>query len=241
MESELNINHAIWAIIPAAGIGKRMQSVIPKQYLLLNNVPVLAHTVNGLLALDCISGLVVSLQDKDSEWDKLSIKSDKPIVKAAGGTERCDSVLNALNQLSSQTNFNPETDWVMVHDAVRPCIRSEDINRLVAEVKTEAGGLLAIPVRDTMKRQRGDSQNIASTVERNDLWHALTPQYFPWKILRQALQDAVTNGRVVTDESSAMEQSGYSPLLVNGHEDNIKITRPDDLQLAELYLSHLSQ
>ncbi len=234
-----NNSHAIWAIVPAAGIGNRMQTAIPKQYLLLHGIPILAHTINRLLSFNCINGLVVALQKHDPEWDKLPIKTVKPMVTVVGGEQRCDSVLNALNCLPAQENFNPETDWVMVHDAVRPCLRHEDINRLITEVKTEAGGLLAIPVRDTMKRQRDENQSIAATVERNGLWHALTPQYFPWKNLRHALQDATAKGRVVTDEASAMEQLGYSPLLVNGHEDNIKITRPDDLQLAELYLSHL--
>jgi len=244
--SEHNNNHTIWAVVPAAGIGKRMQSAIPKQYLQLNETPILAHTVNRLLGFDCIAGLVIALQPDDPGWDKLKIDTYKPVVRVAGGDERCNSVLNALNGLRGQAGFNPDTDWVMVHDAVRPCLRRQDVYRLLDEVKTKDGGLLALPVRDTMKRQHKKSSQsshsrVAATVEREGLWHALTPQYFPWKQLKQSLETAILRGYAVTDESSAMEQAGYSPQLVCGHEDNIKITRPGDLELAGLYLSHITQ
>jgi len=234
--------HRIWAIVPAAGIGKRMQSTIPKQYLLLNKQAILSHTVNRLLSFEAISGLVISLQPHDTRWDELNITSNKPVIRAAGGTERSDSVLNALKALQEQTNqkqanFDPENDWVMVHDAVRPCIVEADINHLVEQVTQDDGGLLALPVRDTMKRQHHSSTNVASTVERDGLWHALTPQYFPWRLLKSALENAASQHLNITDESSAMELAGYSPLLVSGREDNIKVTRPADLQLAELYLS----
>ncbi len=244
--SEHNKNHTIWAIVPAAGIGKRMQSTLPKQYLLLNEIPILAHTVNRLLAFDCITGLVIALQPDDLIWDSLNIDKRKPVIRVAGGRERCDSVLNALRGLTGQAGFNPDTDWVMVHDAVRPCLRAQDISRLITEVKTDDGGLLALPVRDTMKRQHvkqteNSCSRVATTVDREGLWHALTPQYFPWKQLKQSLDTAILHGYAVTDESSAMEQAGYSPRLVCGHEDNIKITRPDDLELAGLYLSHITE
>lgn len=229
--------HAIWAVVPAAGIGRRMQSSLPKQYLKLNEQVILAHTINRLLSFDCISGLVISLQPDDTEWQKLSFNHTKPVIRAAGGSERCDSVLNALQVLAQQEGFNCEQDWVMVHDAVRPCVCESDISHLVAQVKTEHGGLLALPVRDTMKRQHADLASVSATVEREGLWHALTPQYFPWKILYAALHDALKNNLSITDESSAMEFAGYSPLLVTGREDNIKITRPADLELAKLYLS----
>jgi 2-C-methyl-D-erythritol 4-phosphate cytidylyltransferase len=234
------IHHAIWAIVPAAGIGRRMQSAIPKQYLPLNGRPVLEHAINALLASHYVSGLVIALQADDSYWADVKISSQKPVIRAPGGQERSDSVLNALKTLSQFRDFNTDTDWVMVHDAVRPCLRQQDIDKLVSEVDADAnGGLLALPVRDTMKRQHSDKSSVstvAETVERDNLWHALTPQYFPAAALSKALQEARLNNQTITDESSAMELAGFSPRLVQGCEDNIKITRPGDLRLASLYL-----
>lgn len=234
------MNHAIWAIVPAAGIGKRMQSDIPKQYLPLNDGrTVLEHTVNRLLNNKNITGLVIALHADDIYWPDIKVDSQKPVLQAAGGKERADSVLNAINELFMQPSFDEKTDWVLVHDAVRACIRQQDIDKLVSEVAQDPnGGLLALPVRDTMKRQHADTQptSVASTVERENLWHALTPQYFPAASLKQALQAAQSKQLSITDESSAMELAGFSPILVEGHEDNIKITRPDDLRLASLYL-----
>ncbi len=240
----------IWAIVPAAGVGKRMQSNIPKQYLTLNERPVLEHTLNILLENENISGLVIALQSDDAYWPDIKIHSKKMVLLAEGGSERVDSVLNALKLLSTHELFNAETDWVMVHDAVRPCLQHHDINKLVREVETDDGGLLALPVRDTMKRQavveadsvRNKTANIRveKTVDRENLWHALTPQYFPAAKLKQALEKAQQNKQLVTDESSAMEMLGFSPRLVTGDETNIKITRPDDLGLAALYLSSQS-
>jgi len=233
------IKHAIWAIVPAAGIGKRMQSDIPKQYLPLDGRPVLEHTINVLLQNNNITGLVIALQPDDEYFSELNIKSDKPVLRAAGGKERVDSVLNAINELFQYKQFDDNVDWLMVHDAVRACLRQQDINKLVAEVGNDTnGGLLALPVRDTMKRQNAASSviTVAKTVERENLWHALTPQYFPAKSLKKALEKAQQGRVTVTDESSAMEFAGFSPRLVEGHEDNIKITRPDDLRLASLYI-----
>lgn len=230
------MNHSIWAIVPAAGIGKRMQSDIPKQYLLLNNRPVIEYTVNALLQNENISGLVIALQADDVYWPDINIKSQKPVLRTTGGKERADSVLNALKELFNHELFDAASDWVMVHDAVRPCLRQQDIYKLVVEVgKDGNGGLLALPVRDTMKRQ-GLNATVSATVERENLWHALTPQYFPAASLKNALQKAQQEGLAITDESSAMEFAGFSPKLVHGHEDNIKITRPGDLRLACLYL-----
>lgn len=235
-------NHTIWAVVPAAGVGKRMQSAIPKQYLPLNGRPVLEHTLNQLLANESIEGLVIALQEDDGYWEDISIETDKPVIRAPGGKERADSVLSALDtlmQLEGSSEDASETLWVMVHDAVRPCVRQEDIDKLAAEVGDDAnGGLLALPVRDTMKRQKAGSDSFVSeTVDRENLWHALTPQYFQAKALKAALERGLEQGLAITDEASAMEFAGFSPRLVSGHEDNIKITRPADLQLASLYLS----
>ncbi|MCK5394943.1 MAG: 2-C-methyl-D-erythritol 4-phosphate cytidylyltransferase [Gammaproteobacteria bacterium] len=233
------MNHAIWAIVPAAGIGKRMQSNIPKQYLSLNGRPVLEHTVNALLQNEHITGLIIALQQDDAYWPDIKIRSQKPVLRTEGGKERADSVLNALTALVKCEQFG-DADWVMVHDAVRPCLTQDDIDKLASEVDDENGGLLALPVRDTMKRQNKNN-TVAQTIDRDKLWHALTPQYFPALRLKKALQDAQMNKLTITDESSAMELAGYSPKLVQGQEDNIKITRPDDLRLASLYLQAQSR
>ena len=243
MPAKHKLSHAIWALVPAAGIGKRMQSATPKQYLSLNGRPVIEHTVNKLLESKYISGLVVALQSDDNYWQEINIASDKPVLFAPGGDERADSVLNALTTLMQHKSYT-NTDWVMVHDAVRPCLRLHDVEKLVLEIEADDGGLLALPVRDTMKRQqvitaakgRSACDVVAETVERKNLWHALTPQYFPAKKLKDALERALKNKQTVTDESSAMEMAGFSPKLIHGSEDNIKITHPDDLRLASLFL-----
>ena len=234
MKRNHKMKHAIWAIVPAAGIGRRMCSDIPKQYLTINGRPVLEHTVNILLKNENIKGLVISLQEGDKYWQDVNITSPKSVLRTEGGKERADSVLNALTALVKYDQFN-ETDWVMVHDAVRPCLAQDDINKLVLEVDDDSGGLLALPVRDTMKRQNKNN-TVEQTIDRKNLWHALTPQYFPVLKLKQALENAQINRQTITDESSAMELNGYSPKLVQGQEDNIKITRPDDLRLASLYI-----
>ena len=228
---------SIWAVIPAAGIGKRMQSDIPKQYLPLAGTTVIENTIARLLSSDKVAGLSISIRRDDPYWPEISINSDKPVVLAEGGVERCDSVLNAMKALSDRDDFDLDNDWVLVHDAVRACIRPDDIERLIEQaMKTESGGLLALPVRDTMKRA-GDAQSVQSTVDRENLWHALTPQLFPFRALQEALIKAMEEGVTITDESSAMEHAGYSPRLIKGHEDNIKITRPDDLRIAELFMA----
>jgi 2-C-methyl-D-erythritol 4-phosphate cytidylyltransferase len=218
-----------------------MQSDIPKQYLMLIDRPVIEHTIDRLLAVDRVKGIVVAIQADDPYWPDVQIESDKPVVVAAGGEERCHSVMNALDVVSGQPDYKPETTWALVHDAVRPCVDINDIQNLIDSVAgDESGGLLAIPVRDTMKRQ-DDDRRVKQTVDRTGLWHALTPQLFPCVQLSRALESALAEGRLVTDESSAMEQAGHRPKLVLGREDNIKITRPADLRLAELYLKSLSE
>ncbi len=234
------MNHSIWAIVPAAGIGRRMQSSIPKQYLSLNGRPVLEHTINTLLKNINIRGLVLALQPDDRYFSGIKIKSDKPVIRCEGGKERADSVLNALATLFQCDQFDANRDWVMVHDAVRACLKQRDINALVSHVALDKnGGLLALPVRDTMKRQSTDNsfECVAKTIDRENLWHALTPQYFYAASLKKALEEAQLDERIITDESSAMEHAGFSPRLVQGSADNIKITRPDDLRLASLLLN----
>ncbi|MDH5518586.1 MAG: 2-C-methyl-D-erythritol 4-phosphate cytidylyltransferase [Gammaproteobacteria bacterium] len=229
-----------WAVVPAAGVGKRMASDIPKQYLKLHDKTVIEHSCQRLLGHAQISGIIVALGEKDEYWPALELASDKPVITVTGGQERCHSVLNALQKLVQMSQQNEHavalSDWVLVHDAARPCLRHSDIDLLVGQLDQNAvGGLLALPVRDTMKRQN-TQQCVADTVEREGLWHALTPQMFRLGQLKQAIEEAIETGFLMTDESSAIEHAGLQPLLIEGREDNIKITRPADLKLAEMYL-----
>jgi 2-C-methyl-D-erythritol 4-phosphate cytidylyltransferase len=237
MPTNQSVNESInrhWVIIPAAGIGARMQADRPKQYLPLAGKSVIEHTLARFIAHPAIVGMVVALSEQDPFWDSLQIKSDKPMLRAQGGAERCHSVLNALELLGEHAE---DSDWVLVHDAARPCVRREDIDTLMHSLQDhEVGGLLAIPVRDTMKHSNAANE-VEETLERSCLWHALTPQMFRLGLLREALREALQQGVLVTDESSAMEHAGMRPLLVEGHADNIKITRPEDLVLAEFYIN----
>jgi len=238
VSAESNHKH-YWAVVPAAGVGQRMASDTPKQYLSLLNKPIITYTLECLLSHPKITGVVVALGDHDAYWSDININNDKPVIRVSGGKERCHSVLNALNELMTMSKCDDTVntdDWVLVHDAARPCLRHEDIDQLITHVESHHdGGILALPVRDTMKRQNG-AQEIAETVDREGLWHALTPQMFKLEKLHQAIDDAICSGCLITDEASAIEQKGGKPLLVEGSEDNIKITRPADLKLAEMYL-----
>jgi 2-C-methyl-D-erythritol 4-phosphate cytidylyltransferase len=157
----------------------------------------------------------------------------KALEVVNGGAERCHSVLNGLDMLAGKA---APDDWVLVHDAARPCVRRDDIRALISAVSADSdGGLLGVPVADTMKRVTADGR-VAATVDRGGLWHALTPQMFRLEPLRAAMLQAITSHSLVTDEASAMELAGYRPLMVQGHRDNIKITLPADLALAAFYL-----
>jgi 2-C-methyl-D-erythritol 4-phosphate cytidylyltransferase len=223
----------IWAVVPAAGVGRRMGADVPKQYLRLAGKTVLEHTLDRLVDHPRIAGVVVAVAAADRQFATLPVAGR--VTRAEGGDQRADSVLSALRQI-------PEAgpaDWVLVHDAVRPCLASTDLDRLIDSVLAAGcGGLLAVPVRDTMKRVNG--ARVTSTVPRDGLWHALTPQMFPIVALRDALLAARVDGANSTDEAEAMERQGYQPLVVEGRADNIKITRPDDLEHAALFLRHSS-
>ncbi len=206
----------------------------PKQYLPLLGRPIIAHTLARLCNHPRIAGVVVVLAADDPWWPKIPARYARAPLIAAGGEQRRDSVLNGLDALTGHAS---DDDWVLVHDAVRPCLRDEDVDRLIDALSADAvGGLLATPVRDTMKRAGGD-QRVRETVSRASLWHAQTPQMFRLGALRDALRLSVEEDRDITDEAQAMELSGARPRLVQGHEDNIKITRPEDLKLAETLLS----
>lgn len=221
-----------WGIVPAAGVGKRMGAELPKQYLPVLGKPVLEHTLTRLLAVSRIDGLVVALGREDPYWPTLSVANDPRIRIADGGAERADSVLAALNALS---RFADLDDWVLVHDAARLCVTVADIDRLIDTLQHDAvGGILALPSSDTLKSV--DGCQIVETVRRERIWRALTPQMFRLGPLGDALSNASARGLTVTDEASAIELAGQIPKVVEGRPDNIKITRPEDLALAEFYL-----
>ncbi|MFU8837863.1 MAG: 2-C-methyl-D-erythritol 4-phosphate cytidylyltransferase [Thiohalomonadaceae bacterium] len=222
-----------WVIIPAAGIGTRMRADRPKQYLQLAGKSVLEHTLAIFLDHPRIDGLVLALAAGDPWWPALGIRHAK-LQLAEGGAERCDTVLHALDAIAGQAAAE---DWVLVHDAARPCLRRSDLDLLLDTLKGHpCGGLLGIPIADTIKRSNAQNE-VEATVPRDGLWRALTPQMFRYAALRKALQQARDRGLHVTDDASAMELAGQQPLMVEGHGDNIKITRPEDRLLAELYLT----
>ena len=234
----MNKKQNIWVVIPAAGVGRRMGSDVPKQYLVLNDTPVIEHTIRVFDLHDAISEIVVVVSKGDEYWPSLNIKTTKSITIADGGKERCDSVLNGLRSLEGKAM---DDDWVLVHDAARPCLRKNDLSLLIKSLlQHEVGGILATPVRDTMKRSTVDNV-IKETVERENLWHALTPQMFRFGLLKSALESALNQDKVITDEASAIELAGYQPILVEGHSDNLKITQPEDLTLAAFFLRQANQ
>ena len=223
-----------WAVIPAAGAGSRMGAGSPKQYLSLRGKTVLEHSLARVAQHPRIAATVVVIAAEDEDGPRLARGyGEQSLLFAQGGAERCHSVLNGLRALAGRA---APRDWVLVHDAARPCVRREDIDRLLEQLQDHpVGGLLGIPVADTMKRtdERG---NVIETVPREGLWRAATPQMFRYEMLLQALQAALGRGVAVTDEAAAVEMAGFTPRMVEGHADNIKITRPQDLALAELYL-----
>lgn len=222
-----------WVVIPAAGSGLRMGATLPKQYLPLAGRTVIEHSMARLAALPGVAGLVVALATDDPYWPALKLQSGVPVQSITGGAERCHSVLAALTWLLGVADAH---DWVLVHDAARPCVRRADLQRLIDTLADDpVGGLLAIPARDTKKRADA-SGRVVQTVDRTDLWKAQTPQMFRLGMLHEALNSAINAGVLVTDEASAMERAGLMPRLVEGHSDNIKITRPEDLVLAEFYI-----
>lgn len=242
-------------MVPAAGIGQRFGAELPKQYALLKGRPVLWHTLSRLGSHPAIAGVVLVLAQEDEYWSQLALSTmpqrplpageragvrghdskvipPKPIITSIGGHTRADSVLAGLAALPVEVGSD---DFVLVHDAARPCLRHEDVTRLIEQATETDGGLLATPLRDTLKRA-DDRQCVAATEPRDDCWHAQTPQMFRRKPLSAALLACRDAGIAVSDESMAMEHAGYAPQLVEGREDNIKITRPADLALAEFLL-----
>ncbi len=222
----------IWAIIPAGGIGKRMEAALPKQYLQIAGKTILQHSIDRLLDCDLVTGVVVGIAENDEHWTDLKITHARFLGHYQGGIERIHTVMNGLDFL--QKNHAGKEDWVLVHDAVRPCVEISDIDRLIElGTKSDSGAILVNKVVDTVKKVNSDDQ-IQRTINRNELALAQTPQFFPIDILRQALTQALQNDQLSTDESAAVEALGIKPFIVEGSRTNIKITTPQDLELAKL-------
>jgi 2-C-methyl-D-erythritol 4-phosphate cytidylyltransferase len=223
------------ALIPAAGVGARMGGQLPKQYLQLGEKSVLQHTVEAFLAAPDIAQVFVVVSADDAYVDDLLLRkivNRRLQILRCGGATRSESVLNGLKQM--RTQIDPD-DWVLVHDAARPGITPALIQNLINRVGDHAvGGLLALPVVDTVKRVTVNAK--VETIARTGLWLAQTPQMFRYQLLCDALQRAENRGGEITDEASAIEAMGLSPCLVEGHPRNNKLTRPDDAALIQFYL-----
>jgi len=228
-----------FALVPAGGGGSRMGSDCPKQYLPLAGQPLIRHTLNALAAVPVIARVFVVLAPDDSQWDGFDWRDfeSRLTVLRCGGATRAESVTQGLRAMREQVEAD---DWVLVHDAARVCLTRAHVEKLIAEVGADAvGGLLAVPVADTLKRvqdRSSDGVRVAATVSREGLWQAQTPQMFRYGLLAEALEYAPS----VTDEASAIEALGLHPRLVAADASNLKVTYPLDLQLAEWILQNRS-
>jgi 2-C-methyl-D-erythritol 4-phosphate cytidylyltransferase len=225
---------AIWAVVPAAGRGTRFGGELPKQYLQVDGRLLLAHTLDVLLAHQAVAGVLLALADNDPLWPGWTEYAGKPLLTCTGGDSRAMSVLAALQAIPESVRA---VDFVLVHDAARPNLALSDLDQLLERGRADpVGAILAAPVRDTLKRA-GDDGGIDGTEPRERLWRALTPQLFRRLQLTRALQAAAEACVEVTDEAMALERQGLRPLLVEGREDNFKVTTPADLARFEFELS----
>ena len=228
-----------WIVVPAAGVGRRFGGDMPKQYQQLLGKSVIEHTLEQLLQIEDAQ-IVVAVSPEDTQWQQLSIFQNSRIDTTSGGDERADSVRLALEAISGKAiqGKAEQDDWVLVHDVARPCVRVQDIKNLITQLANhKVGGVLATPVSDTVKRVIRDS-DVHSTEDRTQLWAAQTPQMFRYGLLLESLQKAVQQQYQPTDESAAIEQLGYTPCVVEGSRDNIKITRQEDMAIAEAIMKY---
>lgn len=229
-----------WAVIPAAGRGVRMQTEVPKQYLPLAGSTVIGQVLARFLTHPRITGVMVAISAHDDQWpDCCPRNPPKPLRVTQGGRERAHSVVNGLRALRGELQAD---DWVLVHDAVRPCLQPGDLDKLLQTLERDTvGGILATPLADTVKHV-DDGQRIVDTPDRGKLWRAFTPQMFRYGVLSDALAAALAAGRIPTDEAAAVETRYPGQVrVVEGRSDNIKITRPSDLALAEAILARCAQ
>ena len=230
---------ACWAVIPAAGVGARVTaSPVPKQYLRIEGKTILEHSLTPFLNSEHIAGVVVALHAEDQWFADLTIDcKNKELWIVQGGATRAQSVSNALMHLQG---YAGKSDFVLVHDAARPCLTSADLRKLINVCIADAvGGILAVPLRDTIKKVQEGS--VVETISREDLWRALTPQMFRFGLLTDALRQAMENEVEVTDEASAVERYGFRPRAVEGDARNIKVTTTEDIPIAQLFIQSLQQ
>jgi len=234
----INNNNKVRVIVPAAGLGRRMGGDVPKQYLPFMGETVIEKTLGRLKQVDSLVDITVAISSDDHFFDRLSIADSPNIVTTIGGRERSDSVWAALMSLEDKVM---PSDWILVHDAARCCVRTDVINRMLKQLSdSDVGGILGVPVSDTLK-QVSSNQKIESTLDRSHIWQAQTPQLFRYGLLREALEHARKREQPITDEASAVELMGHCVEMCMGHYDNIKITHPDDLVIAEAFLKQQGQ
>lgn len=227
-------------MVVAAGSGSRMAADRPKQYLPLAGRCVIEWSLAPFLGCDWIAGIVVVLAATDREFEKLPVSRDGRVFSVGGGASRAESVLCGLRWIEARlSKQDSRRSYALVHDAARPCLRQQDLDRLRDQASNADGGLLAVPVTDTLKREA--QSRVDETVSRDALWRAQTPQLFELPRLIQALEVAASSGLAVTDDASAMEAIGAQPHLVRGCGSNIKITHAEDLALAEFWLRQLGR
>ncbi len=232
-----------WAIIPAAGISQRTGTAVPKQYLPLANTTVIEASLSNFLQHPSITGVIVALHANDQYWNNLSVTKNEKIHTVVGGNSRAESVRNAIQYLENTPA--EDRDFVLVHDAARPCLRRADLELLMQELEhDDVGGILASPMSDTLKmgEKHAESGNVVSkTLDRENVWRAYTPQMFRFNTLKKALAHCGKKGLKVTDEASAVEHLGLQVKLVKGQSDNIKITHAEDLELATAIFKIINQ
>ncbi|MFT5117264.1 MAG: 2-C-methyl-D-erythritol 4-phosphate cytidylyltransferase [Kiritimatiellia bacterium] len=239
LDQQTTSNNTLWFIVPAAGVGQRMGADCPKQYLPLADTTIIQQTLGTLLSLPFLAGIVVAIHADDQFWSQSALSTHKKIHTVIGGDKRSDSVLAALQSLQGKIGDN---DWVLVHDAARPCVDPNSIQQLIDDLVDHAvGGILGVPSNDTLKKVDQQSA-IEETLDRDVIWQAQTPQMFRYGILCEALLmgknlSAKNEQWPMTDEASAVERLGYSVKMVLGRHDNIKVTQADDLWLAEAILA----
>jgi 2-C-methyl-D-erythritol 4-phosphate cytidylyltransferase len=223
----------VHALIPAAGRGSRFGGTVLKQYLPLAGKPVLAHAIDAVNLYPEIAGVTVVIAEADPLFaDALGTISDA-VDTVSGGATRAESVMNGMRSIAQN---HPATEWVLVHDAARPCLPRSCLCSLLKQgLQSRDGAILAVPVSDTVKRAGADGR-IDETIDRDRLWQAQTPQLFPFRALYEALQAALAAGVAPTDEAGVMQRTGARPLLVMGSAANLKITRPEDVSMAETWL-----
>jgi 2-C-methyl-D-erythritol 4-phosphate cytidylyltransferase len=227
-----NTETRLWCVVPAAGRGARFGGAIAKQYLPLGGEPMLLRTIERLAGHPRVAGVMVAIARDDTHWPAIAARAGSSTLSTVGGSSRAESVLAGLNALGDRV---AAAEFVLVHDAARPCIRHADISRLIELGMPAGGALLAAPLRDTLKRS-DSAQRVEATESRDARWRALTPQLFRYGELVAALEAAAAQGVEVTDEAMAMERTGHHPLLVEGAGSNIKVTTAEDLALAEFLL-----